>query len=427
MRIRLSLLMALIYAMQGAFWPLLAVHLRDLGISGFERGWIFATFAIASVAMPLGAGQLVDRFMAAERLLALIFTVATGFLIAMAAGLATGAWSIFALFMIFWMVTAPAFALSNTVTLRHMQRPHRDFGKVRLWGTIGWMGVGWLVSLVMVLSGNVGSGRGAFEAFWVAAAIAVILAVYSLTLPHTPPLINTDARPAGFADALRLARRPGMGVFLITALCVHMTTPFLYQMLPTYFESKGLPRSWISTVLTLGQWPEIAMLVALPWMLDRIGPKGTLSLGIAAWVVRYGSLALDPPLWLGIAGVPLHGVGIACFTVAGQVYMDSQADPDRRASAQALYMVVTSGIGSLLGSLLAGDLVARYAGDYARVFLVPCVIDVALLVYFWKGFRASARVGERAVAPNTVRPLRDDAVRGPVVRVGNLVTEPADG
>jgi len=104
-----------------------------------------------------------------------------------------------------------------------------------------------------------------------------------------------------------------------------MTTPFLYQVLPTYFESKGLPRSWISTVLTIGQWPEIAMLAGLPWMFERIGPKGTLSLGIAAWVVRYGSLALNPPLWLAIAGVPLHGVGIACFTVAGQVYTDSQA------------------------------------------------------------------------------------------------------
>ena len=427
MTFRLSLLMALVYAVQGAFWPLLAVHLRDLGLSGFERGWIFATCAIASVAVPLGTGQLVDRFMAGEKLLACIYVVAAGFLVAMANGLATSAWSIFALFMVFWMVAAPAFALSNVIAFRHLDRPHRDFGKVRLWGTFGWMAVGWLVSLVMAWSEGTGAGRGAFPAFWVSAAIALTLALYSLTLPHTPPLVKSDARPAGFEDALRLARRPGMGVFLITALCVHMTTPFIFQVMPTYFESRGLPRSWIATVLTIGQWPEIAMLASLPWMFERIGPKGTMSLGILAWMVRYGTLAFDPPLWVAIAGIPLHGVGIACFTVAGQVYMDSQADPDRRASAQALYMVVTSGMGSLLGSLLAGDLVARYAGDYARVFLVPCVIDMALLVYFWKGFRASARVGERAVAPNTVRPLRDDAVRGPVVRVGNLVTEPADG
>jgi hypothetical protein len=215
--------------------------------------------------------------------------------------------------------------------------------------------------------------------------------------------------------------------FLAIALGVHLTSPFVFQVMPTYFEARGLPRAWITSVLTLGQWPEIGMLALLPWLFRRIGAQGTLALGIGAWALRYGSLALDPPLWVAIVGVPLHGVGIACFNIAGQVFIDSQAPRERRASVQALYMVATAGLGSLGGSLLAGDLIGRCAGDYATVFLIPCVIDTALLVYFCAGFRPYATIVARAGASITARPFQDDAVRGTNTRVGNLVTESADG
>jgi MFS family permease len=169
------------------------------------------------------------------------------------------------------------------------------------------------------------------------------------------------------------------------------------------------------------------MLALLPWLFRRIGAQGTLALGIGAWALRYGSLALDPPLWIAIAGIPLHGVGIACFNIAGQVYIDTQAPRERRASVQALYMVATSGLGSLLGSVLAGHLMGRFAGDYGLVFFIPCVIDTALLVYFCAGFRPYATIVDSAGASNAARPFHDDAVRGTFTRVGNLVTESADG
>src|SRR5205807_7932081 len=103
--------------------------------------------------------------------------------------------------------------------------------------------------------------------------------------------------------------------FLFVAVGVHLTMPFVYQVIPPYLETRGLSRAWIASVLTLAQWPEIGMLAVLPWLFERLGSKGTLALGIGAWVVRFGSLAFDPPLWIAIAGLPLPGVGIACFTV----------------------------------------------------------------------------------------------------------------
>ncbi|MFO0952327.1 MAG: MFS transporter [Isosphaeraceae bacterium] len=430
MRFRLSLMMALVYAVQGAFWPLLAVHLKDLGIAGPARGWIFATLAIGSVAMPLGAGQFVDRRMASQRLLGLICAVATLFLILLAAGVISGAGRLFLFFLAFWLVVAPIFTLSNTIALRHLDQPQSQFAGVRLWGTVGWMAVGWAVSIVMAISGSAYEGRGAFDAFWVSALLAGVLSVYSFTLPHTPPLASLDEGPSGqrgLAGAIALTRKPGMPVFLLTALGVHLTTPFVFQVMPNYLESRGLPRAWISSALTIGQVPEIAMLAALPWVMHRIGTKATLAMGVGSWVIRYGSLAFQPPLWVVIAGMPLHGVAIACFTVAGQVYMDSRADRELRASAQGLYMVLTAGLGCLGGSLLAGQVVGRLSGDYARVFLVPCVIDAALLVYFCAGFRTRVMVGERRAASFAVHPMKNDAVRGVGSRVGNLVTESADG
>jgi hypothetical protein len=224
-----------------------------------------------------------------------------------------------------------------------------------------------------------------------------------------------------------MARRPEMIGFLLLAFGVHLTTPFVFQVVPTCLEAKGLPRAWVPSAMTLGQWPEIAALAVLPWLFGRIGPRGTLALGIAAWVVRYGSLALDPPLWVAMVGLPLQGVGIACFTVAGQVYTDSHAPADRRASAQALYTVVTSGAGSFLGSLLAGELAGRFAGDYAQVFLIPCVVDLALLVYFCAGFRRGSTAERRAGHPTTPLPSWKDVSRGARTRAGGLVTESADG
>jgi Nucleoside H+ symporter len=206
-----------------------------------------------------------------------------------------------------------------------------------------------------------------------------------------------------------------------------LTTPFIYQVVPTFLESRGMSRSWISSAMTLGQWPEIAVLAALPLLIGRVGLKGTLALGIAAWAARFASLAADPPLWAAVATIPLHGIGIACFTVAGQVHIDALASGDRRAGAQALYMVVTAGVGSFVGCLLAGDAMGRLGADDPAVFLVPCVIDSALIIYFCAAFRPGVAAGGDGGEPIAAQPFRDDAVRGTVTRVGNLVTESADG
>ena len=430
--VRLATMMVVLYAIQGAWWPLLAVHLNDLGLSGPQRGWIFATLALASIAMPLGAGNLVDRSMATQRYLALACALATGFLIIMALGFVTKALPLFLLFLMFWLILAPCFGLSNSLAFRNLPRPAEQFAGVRLWGTVGWMAVGFAVSIVMALTGAGKAGGGASEAFWIGACCSAFLAIFALRLPNTPPLARHDAPSRGLISTFELARDPAVAVYLVAAFFMSLTTPFVFQVMPTYLESAGLPRSWMATTLTLGQWPEILGLALMPRLVNRLGYKGTILLGFLAWFVRYATLSMNPPLWVAIGGIPLHGFGIAFATIGGQMFIDSRAHPERRAGAQSLHMVVTSGLGSFLGSLLAGSIVGVFGvqgpSGYAQVFLVPCLINGLLIPYFYLRFHPKWSVAEWEVLPDhSARPTARHVTRGSAMSLGHLATESADG
>jgi MFS family permease len=407
--------MALVYAVQGAFWPLLAIHLGDLGISERGRGWIFATLAIASFAMPLGAGQLVDRLMPTQMFLAGSFAAGTLILAAIAATTSSSVLGMFGLFLAYWLILAPSYALSSSLAFRNLAHPERDFGRVRLWGTVGWMVVGWVVSGVMAVSGS--NSRGAFEALWIAVGLSAVTAVYCWFLPNTPPLPRDPRARSNSRDLLDLARMPGMAVYLVVAFGVNLTTPFVYQVMPGYLRSIGMERAHVATAMSLGQWPEVVALFGLPWLIRRWGFRATMALGIAAYAVRFGMLVLQPPLWLATAGIPLHGIGVACFSIGGQIFIDGRASRDRRASAQSLNTVATSGLGSLVGCLLAGEVVALFPGRYDLVYLVPCLICLTLLGLLWVAFRPEAiraRPAEQPPAPALKRPPISVEAREPL-------------
>jgi MFS family permease len=387
-RVRLAGMMALLYAVQGAWYPLLAVHLQDLGIGGRGRGWIFASLAISAMVTPFAAGQIADRFLASQKLLSILYAAGTGLFILLACGVTTQFRALFGIFLLYWLIVAPGYGLANALCFRNLPRPAEQFGGVRLWGTVGWLGVGWLVTGVLKWSGTNHVGQGAYAAFWIATILSAIFAIYCLTLPNTPPLRRH--RPAGEGsrwEGLELLRKPSVAVFLATAFVVSLTTPFVYQTVPNYMESLGLPRAWLSTAMTLGQILEIAALGALPWILRRFGSRWTLAIGVAGWLVYYTVLAARPSLAVVLAVLPINGIGIACFIVAGQMFLNGEAPPHRRASAQGLHFTVTSGVGSFLGNLLAGETVTRLGGIGPGVFLAPallCAMSLAILLVWFR-------------------------------------------
>jgi MFS family permease len=395
-------MMALLYTVQGSWWPLLTVHLQDLGVSPRAVGWIFATLALACIAAPVGIGHLADRLLPTQLLLALIYAVGAGFLAFLATGPTTRPELLFGLFLTYWLITGPSSSLANSLAFRNLPDPSRQFGRVRLWGTVGWMSVGWLVSGLMAWQGA-RSGAGAYEAFWTGAVLSVVMALYCLRLPHTPPLATDHPPGASLSDGLELVRRPAVAMFLVSAFVVSLGTPFVYQTVPAYLQTLGMPRPWIATSMSLGQVLEIGSLALLPWLVPRLGQRRVLAVGVGAWMAYYGILALHPPLPLALAALPLNGVAIAWFIVAGQMFLDSQAPAHRRASAQGLYTMVTSGLGSFLGNLLAGEVVAQNGGVTAAVFLVPCAINAVVVIVLLRAFPGTGTEREGTVEPRRAR------------------------
>ncbi|MBV8486930.1 MAG: MFS transporter, partial [Planctomycetaceae bacterium] len=319
---RLAAMMALVYAVQGSFWPLLAIHLRDLGLDGRSSSWIFGTMAMGAGLAPLCAGQLADRFMPAQYVLALAYALAAAILALLGSGWVVRESELFALFLTYWMIVAPTYSLCGSLAMRHLEDPGRQFGRVRLWGTIGWIVAGWVVSLVMAATGANRVGSGAREAFLVASLLSVVFTAFSLTLPNTPPLAYGASSRGSAIELLTLLRNRDVRTFLVTSFGVSLTTPLVYQVIPGYLHVRGLPKAWISTAMTLGQWSEIAALVLLPWLLRRFGTKTTLIVGIMAWLTRFLSLLARPSLAIAVGGGVLHGIGFGCWSVGGQIFLD---------------------------------------------------------------------------------------------------------
>jgi MFS family permease len=402
LRRRLSLLMFLQYAPQGAFVPLFSLRLQELGFSPVEIGGVCATQALAAFAA-LAAGQLADRWFPAQRCLAVCALLA-GTLLWILAGL-TGFASVLTASLVLWLMLGPVNTLGTSLTFAHLPAPERDFGRVRLWGTVGWVAAGWLVGAWLSrpawLFGGV-AGSGLADAFRVAGLLALALAGYALTLPHTPPQRRGGAGLAPLA-ALRLLRQRDLAVYWACAFGVWVTLAFTTQVAPLLLEHEGIPRAWVGPTLTLSQSMEIASLAVLPVLLLRLGIRGTMLLGLGAWAVLLGVLTLGEPLWLVVSSLSLNGLCICCFLVAGQVFVNRRARGDIRVSAQAV-LTLGNGLGLLTGNLLVGWVRRQVDQQFAPTFAVGAGLAVLLVVVFFLGFRG----GEPAAAQAQGGPVGRD-------------------
>ena len=395
LRLRLSLLMFLQWAVPAALLPLYSVRLvRELGFNEWQTGVCCATQAVATVFASLVAGQVADRWFAAQRALAVCAALAGLDLWLLAE--ATRPVTVFAVTLVFWLLTGPLLLLGTTIGLTHLTDLERNFPPVRLWGTIGWMATVWLVGYVLAnpawLSACLAWLRpddpraGLADGFRVGGLLALVLAGYALTLPHTPPRPGAGQRLLAPLGALKLLRRRPFAVYAAVMLGACVTFPFTTQNTPLLLEQLGVSKAWLGPTLTLAQAGEVLALALLPMLLLRLGLRGTMLLGLLAWTAALGVLALGRPVGLVVASQGLNGLFIAGFLVAGQVFVNAEAAGDLRASAQGLFNCV-NGLGLLAGNLLAGWLRRCAGGALPPTFLVGAVFTAGLLLAFLAGFR----------------------------------------
>jgi nucleoside transporter len=404
-RSRLSLMMFLQYAIWGAWLPILYPFL--MGHRGFsldQTGLCLMAGAVGALAGPFIAGQLADRSFATEKLLAISHFIGA-ILVYFLAG--ADKFEVFlALSFVYGLVYAPTMALTNSISFANLPDRDRDFGPVRLWGTIGWIAAGIGIGQILLRSYNdspatLNEGRGV--GFMIAAVLGVIMAVYCLTLPHTPPTKTAEEKTAWLEGVKEVFKQPLITLFLI-AVPVSMIHQFYFVFTSDFVtkvqtaansQSANAFSDWVNKIfgvgggglMTIGQMTEICVLAAIPFFAKSISRKNLLLIGLAAYAARMALFAFAPTLPTVILGIALHGFCFGCFIFVAFMVVDENTTPDIRATAQNLFNLVIVGIGIIVGSLFATSVVAKYATaggtadmDYTKLFSVPMYMALGCFV-----------------------------------------------
>ncbi len=353
-RSRLAFMLFLQYFIWGAWYVTVGTWLsRTLHFSGTAVAWVAGSTAIGALLAPFLAGSLADRRFATEKLLAALH--GAGGLLLWSASFQQTFLPIYVLVVLYACCYMPTLALTNTLAFRQMRDPATEFAPLRVLGTLGWIAAGLLVG---------GLGIEATAApLRIAAAASLLMAAYCHTLPHTPPEGGATAQAQGIfsAEVLSLFRERSFTVFALASLLICIPLQFYYAFTNLFLNEAGVHNA--AGKMTGGQFSELGCMLLIPWFFRRLGVKGMLLSGMAAWVLRYACFAFGNSgggvslLWLGIL---LHGICYDFFFVTGQIYVDRKASPAIRSSAQGLITQITYGAGMLLGSFLSGTVVDHF-------------------------------------------------------------------
>lgn len=393
-RWRLSVMMFLQYMVWGAWYPVLSTYMAQIGFTNLQVGVIYSLLPVGCMIAPFAGGQLADRYVSTEKLLAVLHLVG-GVVLCITAGIASYR-SLLVMMLLWALIYAPTLALSNSITFHHLPDAENKFGLVRVFGTLGWIAVAALLTLLRTIWPEPQGipGLGGADSLWLGGLISLALGVFCFALPRTPPA-KTGGSPWAFLAAFKMLRDPSFALFVIISFVVATELMFYYVLTGPFLLTLGVSQANMPFVMAIAQVAEIGTMIALPLMLKKWGLRGTMALGIIAWPIRYAIFAYGQPRWLVIAALALHGICYVCFFVVSFIYVNSVAPPDIKGSAQAFMTFVTLGAGMYLGSNFAGWIGSHYttgvgAGavtNYTKVFLVPCVLTTICALVFFFGFR----------------------------------------
>jgi len=410
--LRLSVMMLLQYGVWGVWLPVLARYLQaepsegGLGFTPGQIGWILGlASSIGAVTAPFVAGQLADRSFSTQRVLAVLLVAGGVVKIVTAYQTTFSAW--LWLSVLYSVLYTPTLALSNSLAFAHMDDGDREFPRVRVWGTVGWIVASWAFPLFWLLSDvrlswlppfYVGveapdaTARLVDSLVW-SGVLAFGYALFCLFLPPTPPRRDAKEKLA-FAKAFGLFRQRSFAVLVAASLPVAVIHQIYFmQTAPFMSQELGLPDSRIGPAMSIGQFAEIAVMVATGWLLSRFGFRRVITIGVLAYAARYaifGSVFLPVPLI--VASQALHGLCYACFFAAAFIYVDRIAEEDVRHSAQTVFGIVILGLGPVLAAPVLQVLSELFTSDagvlnYSALWYSLSALAVLTMVGFACLFR----------------------------------------
>jgi nucleoside transporter len=381
MRIKLSAMMFLQYFVWGAWFVTMGTYLgQTLKFSGTEIGYAYGATALSALISPFFVGMIADRFLATERALAMLHLAGGVLMYAASRAVTFGAF--YPLLVAYALCYMPTLALTNSLSFDHMNDPAREFPAVRALGTIGWIAAGLLVGRLHI--------EPTVVPLQIAAGASIVLGLYSLMLPHTPPHAAGRAlrvRDVLGLDALALMRDRSFATFIVGSFLLCIPLQFYYAFTNLYLNEIGLAEP--ASKMSFGQMSELGFMLLLPLLLVRLGVKRILLIGMGAWAVRYVCFAygnIGPLAWMLYIGILLHGVCYDFFFVTGQIYVDQRAGIEIRAAAQGFLALITQGAGLFIGGWLSGHIVQTFTTphghDWREIWLIPAGFAVAILLVF---------------------------------------------
>ncbi len=391
-KVQLSVMMFLEFFIWGGWFVTMGIYLPNtLKSSGAEIAMAYSSQSWGAIIAPFIIGLIADRFFNAERILGILHLIGA-FLMYKIANAAD--FSVFFPYIMGYMIVyMPTLALVNSVSFNQMDNPAKQFANVRVWGTIGWIVAGLVISYAFHWDSAENVANGMLRnTFLMTSVASVILGLYSFTLPKTPPKASRDEKVSisdiiGL-DALKLLKNRNFLVFFIASILICIPLAFYYQHAGQFLGEIGVSNP--AGKMTIGQASEVIFMLLLPWFFTRFGFKKTIMLGMIAWTLRYllfaygnaGELA-----FMLLIGIALHGICYDFFFVSGQIYTDAKAGEKYKSAAQGLITLATYGVGMLIGFWVAGQVTDYYAQgenihEWASIWIVPAAFALVVTILF---------------------------------------------
>jgi MFS family permease len=389
----LSFAMFMEYAIWGAWMPVLAARLvGPLKMSGKQTGWIYATFPLACIFMPLVSGQLADKYVNTEIILAVAHLL--GAVCMYLAVRQTKFKNLLVVMFLYSLCYCATLPLVNSLMFHHLGRVYDNEDAINaasanifIWAPIGWALIAWS------LTGwrwKFKTGEKGSDCLYLAAVLSVIMGVGCFFLPATPP---ASAGTAPILQAMSMFTGFNFLVFIVVSMVFFGLMQFYFLGTAPFMQDTGIPAKNVPASMGIAQAVQaIATFFLMSRLMTAIGYKWTLIVGATCWFILYIAYIKQKPRWIIVACQPFHGLAYVLFVIVGQIFANTLASDEIRGSVQSLLFAATTGVGLFLGTQFAGIIMDKFRKDdkfqWGSIFIVPCAIAfcaILVLVIFLKG------------------------------------------
>jgi nucleoside transporter len=415
-RFKLFLMMFLEFFIWGAWLPLIFGYLPSLGFNAWQQSLILNAFPAAAILAMFFSNQFADRTFAAEKFLAVSHLV--GGLAILGCAFTTNFWAFFLLMLIHCVFYVPTISITNSVAFASMKDAQEEFGIVRMGGTIGWIAAAWPPVFLLVDWAKVDEAKTSGMVEWLSAVLAsplkgqamqnasamtyvvaaiasLVLAGFSLTLPHTPPKPASEGDDTfAWLKSMKLLAHPFVMVLWLVTLVDSFVHNCYFNWTGRFLPTVGIPENWITPVMSIGQIAEILTMAVLGACLKKLGWRTTMIIGILGHAARFAVFAFcgsEDYRTLIVVVQILHGICYAFFFATVYIFVDEYFPKDIRSSAQGLFNLMILGLGALLAGFVCPPLFDAMTKDgvtnFKGLFLIPCLsaaaAAAALGLFFW--------------------------------------------